>query len=140
MSLSNLTTKQFSEIKAMLAKKEALSEQLDAINKALDAIETGNAVKVNIRSVAVGRPAKAAKVAKVGKSERAARGSVKQDVMEAIQKAGENGIQLKDIAKNCGRASTQVNVCVTNLSKQYKEIKRLGRGCYAWIEKASKAK
>ena len=74
------------------------------------------------------------KVTKTGKALRGKRGAVKEAIIKVVQAAGKAGISVKDVASTLGVKYGNVSVWFGSTGKKVKEIKRVGRGTYAWVK------
>ncbi len=74
------------------------------------------------------------KVAKAGEASRSKRGAVKEAIIAVVQAAGKAGISVKDVATRLGVKYGNVSVWFGSTGKKVKEIKRVGRGTYAWVK------
>ncbi len=70
---------------------------------------------------------------KVGKGGWAARGALKEAIVELIKGAGKAGIAVKDVAEALGIKYTNAAVWFGSTGKKVKGIKRIARGTYAWV-------
>ncbi len=75
-----------------------------------------------------------AKGPKAGKAVRGKRGAVKEAIIEVVQAAGKAGISVKDVASKLGVKYGNVSVWFGSTGKKVREIKRVGRGTYAWVK------
>lgn len=74
------------------------------------------------------------KAAQAGEASRSKRGAVKEAIIAAVKAAGKAGISVKDVALQLGVKYGNVSVWFGSTGKKVKEIKRVGRGTYAWVK------
>jgi AraC-like DNA-binding protein len=126
MKLSQLTRSQLERVNKLLEEKESLEAQLAAINDELDSIggDQGAAIQPKARAIKVGK---------------AKRGQIKEQVIEILKSSGPSGITLKELSQQLGVNSRRLSIWFTTTGKKVKEIQRLGRGQYGWVESKATA-
>jgi hypothetical protein len=138
MSLATLTSKELAKIQKLVERKEALTQQIVELNSELESIESGAsspaaaAIQSNGTS---SRPAgrKSNKPAMARKSGgRTARGQLKDRITAELKSAGKQGRRVKDLAGSLGTSYGNITAFFQSTGKKIKEIKKVGRGQYAW--------
>jgi hypothetical protein len=140
MSLSTLTSKELARIQKLIERKEALTGQIAEINSELESMDGSGSASPAPASAPTKTPAsrKQAKVklsvgrprkAKAGK---AGHGQLKERVTAELMSAGDEGLKVKDLAAKLGAKYSNVSAFFQTTGKKMKEIKKLGRGQYAW--------
>jgi len=70
---------------------------------------------------------------KAKKSGEKSYGSVKESIIQLVQKSGKSGITVGEIAKNLGVRSGNIYSWFTSTGKKVKAIKKIGPGQYTWV-------
>jgi hypothetical protein len=135
MSLATLTTKELSRIQRLIEQKEALAQKVAEINSELEAMESGVSAPrpaptpigpvERVSRAAAPRPMRR----KGGKTRR---GELKAGVIAELKAAGSEGIRVKDLAAKLGTRPGNVSVFFRSTGKKIREIKKIGRGLFAW--------
>lgn len=115
---------------ALLQKRDELKEKLAAIEAEIEAIESSSGRKM----AAAKAPAGPAKAGSKLRKTRAKRTPLKDNIIAVLKQAGKEGIEPKTIAEKINGTPMQVNAWLGVTGKKLKEIKKLGRGKYAWAE------
>jgi len=125
MNLNQITSLDLKRIAKLLEQKESLLAEVALIDGELLKFESGG-------------PAAPSKL-KLGRkpglqttSKRAPRGSLKAAIVELVKQAGKSGIRVKEIAEKLGLNQVRVFTWFYTTGKNIKEIKKAGRGQFAW--------
>jgi hypothetical protein len=134
MALLNLSSAQLAQLIRLVKEKETLQAQLDRVNSALTALDSGDAPKRRGRKP--GRPAKV-KVAGRGpgrppgsKGRRGKR--LKQPLLKALRSAGASGITVKELAAKLKVKPNNVFSWFYTTGKKVSGIKKVGEAKYAF--------
>ena len=117
--------------------RAVLQSKLDQLHSRLEYIQgslfsaSGTAavpasVKVSVKSVA-------AKPASAGTQPRAARGELKQRILEALAAAGSAGIRVRDLATSIGSKPESLHSWFQFARKSIKTIRKAGKGRYRLV-------
>ena len=123
MSLLNYDSKVLGKAMALLQKRDELKAKLSVLEKEIEALEIRGGATA---SVSTGAP-------KLRKT-RAKRTPIKDSIIAVLKAAGKEGIEPKTIAAKINGTPLQVNAWLAGTGKKLKEVKKLGRGQYAWVE------
>ena len=63
------------------------------------------------------------------------RGQLKEAILDAMRTAGERGISLRDLGDQLNMHSVKLGQWMATTGKKVPQIRNIGRGVYAWIEK-----
>lgn len=135
MSLATLTSKELSRVQKLIERKEALAEQIAEINRELEVIESGDPELSRPASTTAAAPRSAKRgpaVRKPAKQGKATRGQLKEKVAAELKSAGGQGMRVKDLASKLGRSYGNITAFFQSTGKKIKEIRKIGRGRYAW--------
>jgi hypothetical protein len=141
MSLATLSSEDLSRIQKLVERKEALARQIAEINIELEAIELGAPAAASFentasRPAAPSKPAKGARSAVRAKGRQAGRtvpGGLKERISSELQAAGKDGMRVKDLAAKLGASYGNITSFFQGTGKKMKEIKKVGRGQFAWV-------
>ncbi len=61
------------------------------------------------------------------------RGQVKDAFIAMLQQAGRKGVTLKEVCQELGKNQSSINSWLHSTGKKIPQIKRIGRGQYAWV-------
>lgn len=117
--------------------RAALQSKLDQLHSRLEYIQgslfsAGStaaapaSVRVNVKSVA-------AKPASAGTQPRAARGELKQRILEALAAAGSAGIRVRDLATSIGSKPESLHSWFQFARRSIKTIRKAGKGRYRLV-------
>jgi hypothetical protein len=140
MSLATLTSKELSRIQKLIERKEALAQQIVEINSELEAIDSGVSETARptipaVRAATAPRAAKAAAPAVPGRTAKrgkTVRGQLKERISRELKSAGNQGMKVQDLATRIGTGYANITTFFQSTGKKIKEIKKVGRGQYAW--------
>lgn len=118
MTLADLSTTDLKEIQKLLKEKEKLQSQIDRINSRLSGFD--------------GQPVRSRGAGRSPVLRRGKRGQMKARVVEALTAAGKEGMSVKDLAQKLRTTYGNVSVWFQSTGKQFKEIRRVAPGRYAW--------
>jgi hypothetical protein len=139
MSLATLTSKDLARVQNLIERKEALNQEIQEINRELEAIESGDR-----NGTQTSTPPRAALVPKTSEAKPATagqrkptagktpRGGLKERITAQLQSAGKEGMKVSDLADQLGTSYGNVTAFFGSTAKNIKEIKKIGRGQYAW--------
>jgi hypothetical protein len=119
MDLTQLSSKDLQAIAQLLAKKEALQEQIKQIDQRLTSLARGK-----------GQAARRASGRGHGVT---GRGELKEAIIGALKTAGKEGMAVKDIAAKTGVKSANVFSWFYATGKKVKGIKKVGEARYAFV-------
>jgi hypothetical protein len=137
MTLTTLTSKDLARLQRLIERKETLSQQIAEINSELESMDGGGSASAPTTITAtpsrkqakvkpaIGRPRK-------DKAGKAGHGQLKERVTAELMSAGDEGLKVKDLAAKLGAKYSNVSAFFQTTGKKMKEIKKLGRGQYAW--------
>lgn len=118
MNLPSLTVADFKRITRLLEQKETLLAKIAAIDATLAGYES------NRKPTA--KAGKARKAGRLGK-----RGKLNEAILEALQRAGEGGLTVKEIAATVKRPPANIHTWFFNTGKKLKPVKKVGEAKYA---------
>jgi len=119
MALTDLTSAQLEHLVQLIKEKETLQARLTEVNRALEALEKGDA----------SRPSKA----RPGVRVRRRRGGLKEGLLQALETAGKAGITVKELAEKIGAKPSSVAVWFYTTGKKIKGIEKVGKAKYAYV-------
>ncbi len=134
MDLTSLTASDLKKITSLIEKKSKLAEQIAEIDRELASFGSGAA------PAPVGRPRGRKPGSTVKKAARKVtrgggrRGAVRDAIVGILKAAGPEGAAVRDIADQLGQKSTNVHAWFQATGKKTPEIKKVGKGTYAWVE------
>jgi hypothetical protein len=136
MNLTTLTTRDLARIQKLIERKEALGEQIAAIDAELDSIDAGAPLPSPAGSRAA-RGAAAPKAARAAKGRKAkggktGRGELKARISDELMSAGSQGVKVKDLAARLGTSYGNVTAFFQTTGKKMQEIKKVGPAQFAW--------
>lgn len=132
MSLTDLTTADIAKITKLLERKEALQNEVAAIDEQLMAIEKGQKAPAASTN---GHITRSGSTRASGRGRRRnARGSVKEQIIALLQSAGKQGISIKELAESLNTKYGNVSVWFQSTGKRIPQVKRVAPARYAWIE------
>ena len=105
---------------AQLARRR---REKEAVKQALAPVDAKPTVKAEPKAKGQAEP-------KAGKKF----GQLKESVIQLLKAAGQKGITLKEICGKLGLSQGHLNNWLYATGKKIKEIKKIGRGVYAWKE------
>lgn len=124
MDLSSLTRSDIDRLTKLIAERDSVIARLAEISDALGGgTWVGGGVAKSPKKAA--KPQTAAKV--LGK-----RGSLKDAIVSLLQKAPLSGISVETLSAELKRKPTALHVWFYTTGRKMKEIKKVGRGIYAW--------
>jgi len=128
MSLSNLTSDQFTHLVKLVKQKEALQRQLADLDSEINSLESGTPGAKRGRKP--GRPPGSKNsVRKPGKR----RGKrLKDSLIKLLQAAGAKGMTVKELAAGLGVKPGNVFSWFYTTGKKVSEIKKVGEAKYAY--------
>lgn len=128
MNLTTLTLVEMKNLAKLLEAREELQARLAKIDAQLERFGG----LVSSQAPAAQPDAKPGR--KAATSRRSGRrGSTKSAVIDALKSAGKGGATVKAIAAKLGFSTQRIHVWFGSTGKNVKEIKKLGRGMYAWV-------
>ena len=141
MSLATLSSKDLSRIRKLIERKEALAKQVAAINREIEAVESGTPEPFRLASgaaqlvVAPEPTAAAAPVLprKKRRAGRSARGQLKDRIGAELKSAGKQGLKVKDLADRLGTNYGNVTTFFQSTGRKMAEIKKIGPARFAWV-------
>jgi hypothetical protein len=122
MNMNHLSSKDLKKALKLLERKESHQARIAAIERQIDEL-CGAQGRTEIQV------AKAPRAVASGK-----RGQVKEAIIGLLQKTGSNGISLKEICRRLDLSQSRLNSWLHSTGSKIGEIKKVGRGEYAWIE------
>ncbi|MEI6323401.1 MAG: hypothetical protein WCP60_09885 [bacterium] len=139
MTLTNLNSTSLRNLIKLTERKEALVREIEKIEGQLSSLILGKPLSRGKRR---GRPAKSLSSTKInvkaGKpAKRAKRGALKTKIYAALRAAGDAGMKVPDLSKKIGVKSQNVHVWFSSTGKKLPEIKRIGKGHFKLLEKAT---
>ena len=112
---------------ALQAKLDQLHSRIERINAALFSASAAAPATATVKSK-VGAPA--SRPVYSGKKPRAARGELKQRILEALAAAGDAGIRVRDLAVSIGSKPAALHSWFQFARKSIKAIRKAGKGRY----------
>ena len=104
-------------------KRAILQHQLDEVHKRLNSIRSklfGQELKSTITKTAQ----------RISAGGRAIKGTLKTQILEALEAAGKAGMQVRDLAENLGAKLPNVHAWFQSVGKKIPTLKKIGRGHY----------
>ncbi len=138
MNLTTLTSRDLSRIQKLIERKELLTQQVAEINSELEAMESGVSQPARVVTHANGAAAapsarKIAKAVTIKKRKgKTVRGQLKEMITGELKSAGNRGMRVKDLAAKLGTSYGNITAFFQSTGKKIKEIKKIGRGQFAW--------
>jgi uncharacterized protein YjcR len=141
MSLTTLTSSGLARIQKLVERKESLAEQISAINRELEAIESGAprpAAPARQAAASAARPAAPAPVKQAAAPRRkaggakTARGELKGKIISELKSAGRGGVKVKDLAAKLGTSYGNITAWFQTTGKKMKEVKKVGPAQFGW--------
>ncbi len=127
MDFNSLTRNDIDRLEKLVAERDALTARLAEISAALEG-------RTSVAGGFFAKPAKkAVKPQKTPKS-RGKRGNLKDTIVGLLQKAPPSGISVEKLSAELKRKPASLHVWFYTTGKTIKEIKKVGRGIYAWLE------
>jgi hypothetical protein len=137
MSLTTLTSKEWARIQKLIERKEGLAEQIDSINRELQAMESGSSAEPAAARPVRGAARKPAASKKPAQRKNAGggsgRGELKEKVIGELKAAGKEGVKVKDLASRLGTSYGNITAFFQTTGKKIKEIKKVGPAQFAWV-------
>jgi hypothetical protein len=130
MDYSTLTLADLKRLTVLIEERDALQARLAEITSAMKGLVPESSAPA---AAPVGRPAKAAKAAKPGKVTKGGRGELKDAILKVLQSAPASGIKVETVAQEVNRSAAAIHTWFFTTGKSFKEIKKVGRGIYAWV-------
>ena len=140
MNIYSFTSTSLKSLAKLIDKKDSLVAEIKKIESEIASVLTGKPAKAAKTSgKRRGRPAKkgvavkkvvAAKKAPKAIKKRAARGSVGEKVLKALESAGDAGVKVTDLAKSLKVKGTNLHVWFATTGKKNSSIKKVGKGHY----------
>ena len=124
MNIKELGSQELRKALALVERREVHQTKIAEIEQALEALLSPQVPK----PVQLGKAFTPAKARKAGK-----RAQVKEVVIELIKQAGRQGITLKAILAQSGVSQSSLNSWMHATGKKIRQIKKIGRGQYAWV-------
>ncbi len=141
MDIRELTSHQIKEITKLLEKKESLASEIEEIDRKLAAYEQGRAPTVAKKASRKGRPraiasgeTAAKKAGPKRSAKRARRGQMKEGILRELEKAGKQGLTVKELASRLNANVTNVHAWFFTTGKKEKSIKKIGTGKYQLVK------
>jgi len=122
MNINELSSQVLHKALGLLAKKEAHQAKIADIEKELLAI------------FGESDPAPAAKGQTVSARKAGKQGQVKAAIVALLKESGSKGITLKEMARKLKKNPNRLNTWLYATGRKIKQIKRLDRGVYGWVE------
>ena len=145
MSLSSFTSASLKTLSKLVDKKDSLVAEIKKIESEIASVLTGKPAKPTKTSgKRRGRPAKkgaagkkvvTAKKAPKAVKKRAARGSIGEKVLKALESAGDAGVKVTELAKTLNVKGTNLHVWFATTGKKNPAIKKAGKGHYKLVGK-----
>ena len=138
MNLTTLTSRDLSRIQKLIERKESLTQQIAEINSELEAMESGASQPARLVTHTNGATAapsarKSSKAVTIKKRKgKTVRGQLKEIITSELKSAGNKGMRVKDLAAKLGTSYGNVTAFFQSTGKKIKEIKKIGRGQFAW--------
>jgi hypothetical protein len=121
MNLTQISSKHFQEIAALLKQKESLLGKVEQIDARLAAFE------------ADGKPGGARSRPRAWRARRGGRpGSIKGKIIGALQKSGKAGATIKEISARTKIRDQNLRSWFYATAKGVRQIKKVGPAKYAW--------
>ncbi len=129
MDFSKINTSALRAMLQLSERKEALLAELNKLEEEIISHFSGNFTSI---SQAVNKSPKKEKSLKpkISSKEplRAARGTMKIQILEALAEAGPEGIKVSELSKKIGAKNANVHVWLSSAGKKLPEIERIGAG------------
>ncbi len=133
MDFSKINTSALRAMLQLSERKEALLAELNKLETEIASLLTGNS---NIFFSASPETAKKTRKEKVIKPTsaaskeiaRAARGTMKKQILEALAEAGPEGMKVSELSKKIGAKNANVHVWLSSAGKKLPEIERIAPG------------
>ena len=124
MDFSKLNTNVLREMLKLSERKEALLDELKKLEAQIVSHLSGHGTTF---SKAIKTTSKKDRLAPKTR-QRAVRGAMKQQILEALTKAGHAGLKVPDLAQQIGAKNANVHVWLSSAGKKLSEIERIGAG------------
>ncbi len=122
MNITQLSSRDLKKAMGLVEKKELHLARIAEIDRQIDALFGGLAVPTAGANTVL-KPSR-------GKN----RGKVKAAIVTLLQQAGSEGVTLKEISRRLGMAANRLNTWFYITGRAIKQVKRIERGRYAWVE------
>ena len=142
MSISSFTSASLKSLAKLIDKKDSLISEIAKIEAEIASVLTGKPAKATGKRR--GRPAKkgavvkkvvtAKKAPQAGKK-RAARGSIGEKVLKALESAGDAGVKVTELANTLKVKAGNLHVWFATTGKKNPAIKKAGKGHYKLAKK-----
>ena len=136
MSLVTLTSRELSRIQKLIERKESLTEQIAVINSELAAMESGEARSASsatsVNGTAAASSSRKSSKGGANRKGRTVRGQLKERITNELKAAGKQGMKVKDLAAKLGTSYGNVTAFFQSTGKKIDEIRKIGRGQFAW--------
>lgn len=129
MDFNSLTRTDIDRLTKLITERDAVKARLADISNILGGGTSAGSAFVASAPKTRGKAKRAAKTAKPRKT----RGTVKEAVVELLKSAPPSGISVENIATALKRKPASLHVWFYTTGKTIKEIKKIGRGIYAWV-------
>jgi hypothetical protein len=118
MQITHLTLADIRPLQRLLKKKQALQTKMDQLDRMIERIGSSNSRGVTGVS---------------GEGTLSRHGALKAGITEALQKAGKQGLHIKELASNLGVKEPNIRVWFYSTGRKIKNIKKVGRARYGWV-------
>jgi hypothetical protein len=135
MSLTTLTSSELARIQKLIERKEHLAEQISAIDRELQAMESGSprsAAPAKQAAPSAPRKAAAAPARRKGRSGKTGRGELKEKIVGELKASGKEGVKVKDLASKLGTSYGNITAWFQTTGKKLKEVKKVGPATFTW--------
>jgi uncharacterized protein YjcR len=133
MDLSKININTLREMLKLSERKEQLLKELKELEEQIVSHVTGfSSTTPSESTLQKKKRAQSASLSTAhdGTSKRASRGTMKTQILAALQEAGSAGIKVPDLAQKIGVKSANVHVWFSNTGKKLPEIERIGAGLF----------
>ena len=124
MDFSKLNTNVLREMLKLSERKEALLDELKKLEAQIVSHLSGHGTTSSKASKPTAKKERPVSTT----HPRAVRGAMKQQILEALTKAGPAGIKVPDLAQQIGAKNANVHVWLSSAGKKLPEIERIGAG------------
>ncbi len=126
MDFSTIALSDLKRLVPLIEERDAVTARLAEINNALSGLNGSS------KATPTTKPVSKAKAAVTKKPAKGRKGAIKDAIVKILQEAPSSGISVENIAKSVGKKSAAMHVWFYTTGKSIKEIKKVGRGIYAW--------
>lgn len=121
MKLTDYRSSDLEKAIGLLKRKEVLETELAAVKQELAAIEVGQSASASLSTDSADSLDHGRKNVKL-----------KGGILDIIQTAGPEGVEISALAEKLGVKITQVSTWFATTGKKYPEIQKLERGRFCW--------